>query len=811
MTTQLDAPAQARAGTTPAALPGSTRHDTISSALLAAAATTLSTLAVASLLSGTRWLMHALGAILVVLAVGAAARAVRFPRPAVVLAQLTVCVGYVTAFYAGPVAVLGVFPGPGAVERLRDRVDAASIALNGVTPPFTPGNDIAMLAVAGVIGTAIAVDALSVSYRRPLLAGVPLLALYAVPASAMADGPRAWLFALPALGLLLLFVGDDCERLARWGLLGDRADLVRSGARKTGLRIGLCVLAVALIVPALVSTGTGDLFEDKGIGRQESPPITTLDPLVEMRRSLVRRADVDVLKVVSDTGRPEEQYLRAVTLDEFTGEQWRASDRALEILGPDLPVPPGLSAAVLASPVNSTISGLPEFRADYLPLPYPATRLLIEGNWRLDPLTGNVLSAEGREQAAGRDFVVDGLDLYPKAENVGARVPADPSMEKYLALPNLPKKVTDTARKVTAGKRGPLEIGIRLQSWFRNPLNFTYDLRPVMGSGSDAIVDFLNRRRGYCEHFAATMAVMARSLGVPARVNVGYTSGETTGGGSRTVSAWDAHAWPELYLPDVGWTRFEPTPGTASSGPTVPDWLQAAAPAPKDDKGGAKGAGSPPPPPPPKTATDEDDPNGIDGIAPQVAPQSPTSADDNSLSVVAWLGLFVLFLLFLAATPWLLRILVRYRRWASIFRRPAEWAASPEATAVIAEVAWLELRDTAVDLGYTWPPGRTPRQAAAILTRDARLGGRAALALAEVARLVERTRYSGADGRTDRARVRKTVEFVSAALGESAGRDARLLARFSPQSLRTSVPWPKPSKFFGRLRSAPRRGARRAA
>jgi transglutaminase-like putative cysteine protease len=824
VTTQLTAPNAARAETTPESHPGAPRHDTVTAALIAAVATTLSTLAVASLLAGARWQLHALGSIVVVLAIGVVARAARLPRSAVVVAQLTACVGYVTAFYAGRVAVLGVFPGPAATARLRDRVDAGLAALNGVTPPFTPGHDVALLAVAGVAVTAIAVDALSVGYRRPLLAGVPLLVLYAVPATALPEGPRTWLFALPALGLLLLFVGDDRERLARWGLRPDRAYLVRSSARRTGARIGLSVVAISLIVPALVSTGSGTIFDDKGIGRQQSDPVSTLDPLVEMRRNLVRGADIDLLNVASDTVHPDEQYLRAVTLDEFTGSQWKAGDRQIKAFGSDLPSAPGLSAAVLTTPVSSSIRGLPEFLTDYLPLPYPAIRLQIDGKWRLDPLTGNVVSTGGRDQAAGREYTVSSLDLLPRREDVGEGTPPDPSLQRYLALPDLPKRIADTARAVTKGAQGPLEIGLRLQSWFRNPRNFTYDLRTPQGSGSNAVVDFLTRKRGYCEQFAATMAVMARSLGVPARVDVGFTAGDAKGAG-RTISAHDAHAWPELFLPGVGWTRFEPTPGSASSGPTVPQWLQEPESGKNKPGGGAGGgtdsAGDQAPPPSAgdgNADTGTADATDCTGTPDAAGCQSEgvaavTSGDpDTGHGILAWIFLFLLLLLVLAATPRLIRAELRRRRWASTRARALAGADPARAAAVIAEVAWIELRDTALDLGYLWPAARTPRQAAAILTRDAHLRGRAADALAEITGLVEQARYSAAGGGTTEAgQVRVTVEEVRDALALVAGRDARLLARVYPLSLRTSLSLPTPAKVGARVRGALRRVARRPA
>ncbi len=102
-----------------------------------------------------------------------------------------------------------------------------------------------------------------------------------------------------------------------------------------------------------------------------------------------------------------------------------------------------------------------------------------------------------------------------------------------------------------------------LQDFFRN--NFTYDLSVRAGHGEDAIESFLKDRRGYCEQFAGTYAAFARSIGLPARVAVGFTPGELTDG-VYVVRGQYAHAWPEVWFDGVGWVPFEPTPGRGAPG-----------------------------------------------------------------------------------------------------------------------------------------------------------------------------------------------------------------------------------------------------
>ena len=113
-----------------------------------------------------------------------------------------------------------------------------------------------------------------------------------------------------------------------------------------------------------------------------------------------------------------------------------------------------------------------------------------------------------------------------------------------------------------------------LQNWFRE--NFDYSTDVNLGNGSDDLVRFLSEgeggRTGYCEQFAAAMAVMARELGIPARVAVGFLQPEHIEGDTWVYSSHDLHAWPELFFSGSGWVRFEPTPSTRASG--VPEYTQ---------------------------------------------------------------------------------------------------------------------------------------------------------------------------------------------------------------------------------------------
>ena len=140
--------------------------------------------------------------------------------------------------------------------------------------------------------------------------------------------------------------------------------------------------------------------------------------------------------------------------------------------------------------------------------------------------------------------------------------PLDPgAMPQDVELPpDFPQSVRTLAQQLTEGKSGPFERAVALEDFFRKPGNFTYTLDTNLDDSSNAIVQFLRERRGFCEQFAATFAAMARSVGVPTRVAVGYQPGTLGRDGLYHVTNRNAHAWPEVWIDGAGWIPFEPTP-----------------------------------------------------------------------------------------------------------------------------------------------------------------------------------------------------------------------------------------------------------
>jgi hypothetical protein len=144
-------------------------------------------------------------------------------------------------------------------------------------------------------------------------------------------------------------------------------------------------------------------------------------------------------------------------------------------------------------------------------------------------------------------------------------VPAD--LARDTELPKTPDiaEISKLAASITEGATNPYDRAKLLRDWFRDPANgFVYDTDVEDTDTTSAILSFLDpgNRHGFCVQFASAYAVMARSLGIPARVAVGFTPGTLTDGVYH-VTSHDAHAWPEIHLAGMGWVHlFDPTPSS---------------------------------------------------------------------------------------------------------------------------------------------------------------------------------------------------------------------------------------------------------
>jgi transglutaminase-like putative cysteine protease len=131
---------------------------------------------------------------------------------------------------------------------------------------------------------------------------------------------------------------------------------------------------------------------------------------------------------------------------------------------------------------------------------------------------------------------------------------------RYTGLPEeTDQEIGRFTANLTRDADSPYESATRIESWLE--ANKEYSLN-VSQPGEDVASEFIfEMDAGYCEYFATTMTVMLRSQGIPARYVVGYSTGQQVGENTYQVRGLNAHAWVEVYFPDVGWVKFDPTPG----------------------------------------------------------------------------------------------------------------------------------------------------------------------------------------------------------------------------------------------------------
>lgn len=297
--------------------------------------------------------------------------------------------------------------------------------------------------------------------------------------------------------------------------------------------------------------------------------------------------------------------------------------------------------------------------------------------------------------------------------------------DQYTALPDdLPQSVhavVDQARSdgVTAPASGHDEqiAAMRwLVDYFTDPANgFVYTLDAPDGDGRnnlEVVDDFLERRSGYCSHYASALAVLGRALGVPTRMVLGYSASGVQAEADSTyeVTADQLHAWVEAYIDDVGWVPFDVTPASADDAdaddtadtPAAQSGDDADAPVPGDDADAADGDG---------TTTDDDTPdsdgNTGEGDGATSERQASGAGGTSPATLLAWavggIGA-VLVIVALCCLPMLVR---RRRR-----RRRLRIASGSGSAGERWIAAWQEIVDGAWDNGVRWGKADTDRDIA---------------------------------------------------------------------------------------------------
>ncbi len=753
----------------------------------AAVATALGTLALVPVFTDGNWLPPVLAAVVAVAAgglllrVGGAALAGDRTAPgwwtalvavAVPFGQLVVLACVLTALFAPEQAWGGWLPTSGSLADLGTVMAEGTVELAEQSTPALPLTGLVTLTtlLAGLI--AVVVDLVAVGARQPALAGLGLLVLFCVPVSTVTGSIGVLPVAAPAAGLALLLFADQHRRLGRRAPEG-RRPLLGAGTL-TAVRTGAVAVVLGLVVGAVVPTLTEGTFSGGfGRGGGGGSTGTALDPAAALQGQLTLDEPVDLLQVNASV--PDPGYLRVVALDVYdAAEGWTMGNLDGETAVADEAELANLPGRRGGRPVDALVTALGH-EDRFLPLLYAPQTVDVADpeQWRFDPGSGTVF---GRDvSTAGQTWTVAAVEPRPTPEELATAGPLPPELplvQRYTALPDLDPSVDELVATLTAGTQTPYERVQAVYEHFTDPANdYEYSLSTAPGTSGDDLADFLRLRQGYCEQYAGAMAALVRAVGVPARVVLGYTPGTSQPDGSRLVTSDDAHAWVEVYFDDLGWVPYDPTPIDTDRAVELP-W----APRPQDLEVDPRTDPIPAPLPAPTPQGPQQQPVPQDVPLPQTAPEQAGSW----APVLRGAGV-VLAVLALAGAPAGLRVLQRRRRLAT---------GSPAAL-------WDELAATALDLGRTADPARTPRQVAEQLTEAAEPGGGAhrqhrrqvpasgvAEAVTRLARAEEAASYArpgsvpavGPELRADLATARR-------GLLAAAPRGARLRALLWPPSL----------------------------
>ena len=143
----------------------------------------------------------------------------------------------------------------------------------------------------------------------------------------------------------------------------------------------------------------------------------------------------------------------------------------------------------------------------------------------------------------------------------------------YLQTPSdLPSSVQHTLQQWTNGSSNVYTAMKKLESHLSDPAQFRYSVtNPPVPANVDAVAWLLQTHQGYCTYYATAMTIMARMLGIPARIVNGFTQGRfDVNRKTWVVNGDDAHSWVQVYFPGSGWITFDPTPGfSGTNGPTA--------------------------------------------------------------------------------------------------------------------------------------------------------------------------------------------------------------------------------------------------
>lgn len=505
--------------------------------------------------------------------------------------------------------LLGFFPGPETFSALITELsESFDIFRFGVSPVFPSSGIIAFLAlIMWAIGGLFVWGA----GNGPAVAmSLPSIAMY-LQFAVMDRQPagRGWMMgAVTIFGLGIAAVANDQRTNA--GRIRDKDGRPlprRGGATSIAMAAVIAVTSIALVGSAAsIVPEEGNAQWRTGGGYGEGFGGISFNRLVGLQKRVISRSNAELFIATVDPNAPppSQIYWRMETLDRYDGQSWlptaeslarytpssAGGDPAHTYQGTTTSFTQRVRIEALRGPLAPTAGIATALQSDTEDInQFQVARdgaLVIQS--QLDEGMTYQVEATYPLERADIAALATGPDgeltpLFAEASRVGAYpVTATPSdrdsqrpadLDRYVELPDdLPAEIAGVARETTAGAQSDFERATLLQHWFRDSGSFTYSTEITPGHTELKLADWLtdetsvDYRTGYCEQFAASMAVLGRSLGIPSRVVWGFTPGEviTQSDGTNAIVVRDrnAHSWVEMWMDGFGWVKFDPTPRT---------------------------------------------------------------------------------------------------------------------------------------------------------------------------------------------------------------------------------------------------------
>ncbi len=441
---------------------------------------------------------------------------------------------------------------------LQDDLDRAWEVYQDVEAPVAVETGFLVVSALAIWLIAYVADWAAFRLWVPFESTLPAGTLFLFTALLGADPGRAWSVALYAgalLGFLLLHRLARQEGSSHW--VAERRAAGHRSLLTAGSALALvAVVAGTVIGPTLPGADSPGVLDPRDLDGEDDPRVT-ISPLVDIRSRLVEQSQVEVFTVRS----PARAYWRLTSLERFDGRIWSSSGSYGEADGS---LPESVETDIATATIEQRFA-VTALAAIWLPSAYePRAFAAEEVEARYDEDSGTLIVDSSAETSDGLSYTVtsESPRILPEdLDGTPDRIPEE-IRSRFGGLPeDFSPDVRSLATSITAGATNPYEAALALQDHLRA---FTYDLTVQEGhSGDDLEVFLFETQRGYCEQFAGAYAAMARSIGLPSRVAVGFTPGDADPAdpGLFHVRGEYAHAWPEVYFAGAGWVAFEPTPG----------------------------------------------------------------------------------------------------------------------------------------------------------------------------------------------------------------------------------------------------------